>query len=492
MSRLVTSAMSFSETENGALTYNTTGNQVLDLFSMGGALRKADRSRICHMVEKAYAFNPKQTIATLLYLRDIRGGQGEKRLFREAVNELLMKHRNDIDKNALFDAIVEVGSWKDVFDAFTVDEYAPYVVAHAKEASAKGTSDLLFKWAPSIGGSKNKDAEKLASYFGMSPKAYRKMLSAEREKLRIVESKMCANEWEKIDYEHLPSRAGFLHGPAFRKHDTERYNAYIAAAKKADGSVKMNTGTLYPYEIVKPFMEAAERWYGSSTVPNKDQLEATWKNLPNYCDGSNSLVVADTSGSMYGTPMAIACSLAIYFAERNTGIFHNEWVTFSRTPKFWKFKDGDTLEHRVTTMVQLNICENTDLQATFNLILKAAVDNSIPEEEMPKNIYVISDMEFDMATSQGYGRQTKTNFEEIKRKYAEAGYAMPQLIFWNVDSRQDNVPVKLNEKGVALVSGASASTFQMALTGELDPVKFMLQTIDKPRYSVPAERILKM
>ena len=232
MSRLVTSAANYGETENGALTLTTTGNQVLDLFAQGGALRTASTGRIQSMVEKAWSESPENTLAVLLYLRDIRGGQGEKRIFREAC-DYLIKSGKIKNLDALFNSIVEVGSWKDIFNYFPIYQWSNYAKAyhenHVKleKESGKSIPDLFYKWLPSIGGSKNKDAEKLALVFGMSPKQYRKMLTVERAKIKLVETQMCAGDWENINYENLPSRAGFIYKGAFKKHDSERYSDYI-------------------------------------------------------------------------------------------------------------------------------------------------------------------------------------------------------------------------------------------------------------------------
>ena len=491
---LFTALQNFKSTENGALTFASSGSSVLDLFGQGGALRKADEGRITRMVEAAFQENPLQTLETLLYLRDIRGGQGEKRVFQIGIKTIKSVVRRLETWNELFDAIVEVGSWKDIINYFEFDEWKGYVYNKVKFGDDK--PNLMYKWLPSIGGSQNKLAEKLASYLGMTPRVYRKMLTKEREKIRLVETQMCANEWNQVDYEHLPSRAGFLYRKAFTKHDQERYSAFISAANRKDGSVNMNTGTLYPYEIVAKYADVCRRWYDRDNFKIDPRLEAFWKNLPDYgVNGKNALVVADTSGSMYGRPMDISTSLAIYFSEHNKGIFRNKYITFSESPQFYSFKEGDSLGHKVKFMYDHEICENTNIQKVFDLILKAATSNHISEDEMPSAIYIISDMEFDNA--QGYyswrdEHTPKTNFEVIKEKYQNAGYTMPKLIFWNVDSRQDNVPVTMNENGVALVSGASPSTFEMAISGTLDPMKFMLQTIEKPRYADFAKKILKM
>lgn len=492
---LFTALQNFKSTENGALTYASTGSRVLDLFGQGGAYRKRSKEEIVKAVTEAFIENPLNTLETLLYLRDIRGGQGEKRVFQigiEAIKEAVDKLGT---RDLLFDAIIEVGSWKDIFKIFDFEDWKEYVGKRVK--SVTNNSDLMFKWLPSIGGSQNKLAEKLAAYLGMTPREYRKMLTKERAKIKLVETDMCANKWDKVDYEHLPSRAGFLYRKAFSKHDQARYSAFIAAANRKDGSVKLNTGTLYPYEIVEKYSSTCvNARYGNRAPVVDPQLEAFWKNLPDYgVDGKNAIVVADTSGSMWGRPMDIATSLAIYFSEHNKGIFRNKYITFAGKPQFYSFKEGEPLVNKISFMYKHEICDNTNLQAVFQLILKAAITNDTPEEEMPSVIYIISDMEFDQAQRRNYwdaGAATKTNFEMIKKRYAASGYTMPKLVFWNVNSHQDNVPVTMNEDGVALVSGASPSTFEMAISNELDPMKFMLQTIEKPRYADPAKQILKM
>lgn len=474
MSTLFNNAMTY--TENGALTYSTSGDAVLNLFSMGGSLRNRDESEVVDLVNKAFSENPIQTIETLLYLRDIRGGQGERRVFYISINAI----RKNFNMEELIKAIVEVGSWKDVFTMFQVGEYVPYIKPIILKHIEEDKYDLLEKWLPSVGGSKNKDAETIAKYVGMTPKQYRKYLSKARKSLDVVETHMCDNTWEDINYEHVPSRAGLIHGPAFMRHDGDRRREYLYATMNKERTVNMNTGTLYPYEITGKYIN------GFSEEQDL-LLEATWKNLPNYCDGKNALVVADTSGSMWGMPMNVATSLAIYFAEHNKGIFHNEYITFSSRPKFITFKDSDSLLDKVRTMRDNSIVENTNLQGVFDLVLSTATRNNIPQEEMPEVIYVISDMEFDCATF-SYDIP-KTNFEVVKEKYEEAGYKMPTLVFWNVDSRQNNLPVSKNEKGVVLVSGSSASTFQMVISNDMNPYNFMIETITKERYKTLAEKI---
>lgn len=488
----------YTFTENGALTYKTSGSRILDLFSRGGAYRNRSDEDIITLVSEAFEEDPLYTLEVLFYLRDIRGGQGEKRVFRVGINALKDALRTkDGNLHNLFDTIIEIGSWKDIFDYFEFDEWKDYVVSHVESLNFS-KPDLVFKYMPSVGGSKNKQAEKLAEMLKISPKEYRKMLTRERKRLQLVETSMCANHWNEVDYNHVPSKAGLLYKNAFAKHDADRYREFITKVNAGDKSVKLNAGTLYPYEITEKYMNKYNFEYCGWGYCNEDGerkpvvdevLEAYWKSLPVYGESQfNAVVVADTSGSMWGRPMAVSTSLAIYFAQHNTGLFHNKWITFSHTPKFIELKEGESLADSIYTFYKNSEVADTNLQAVFDIMLKAALDYKLPENEMPKLIYIVSDMEFNSAIdNNGF---SATNYEVIKEKYARAGYEAPAVVFWNVDARNDQSPVRMNEAGVALISGSSPSTFNLAISKECDPMTFMFKTIRVPRYEEPARRIL--
>lgn len=470
MSMLYDSANIYDRTLNGAMTYNTSIKKVLDLFALGGALRNRPEEEVSDLILKAYDESALDTIRVLLYLRDVRSGQGERRVYEIGVKALKSK----LNVRSLLEATIEIGSWRDVFNFFSFEEYMPLVKerydAHIKEDKY----DLMEKWMPSVGGSKNKIANRIASYLGLTPKQYRKYLSNARSKIDVVEVKMCANKWGNIDYSHVPSKAGFNYSDAFEKHDGERYSKYLKDV--ASGEKSINVKDLYPYEITSKCF---------NRLREDEALEVMWKNLPDYTKGDNAIVVADTSGSMWGMPMDIATSLAIYFAEHNKGLFHNEYITFSSHPKFMKFNDDDSLYAKVKYMRKHSIVENTNIRRVFELILKAGKDNNLPQSEMPSTVYIISDMEFDCAVD-----DDKTNLEEIKELYAESKYVIPNLVFWNVNSWKDTIPCKYDERGVALVSGASPSLFKMAMSNDMNPEKFMYSVIDVERYNTLAEKIM--
>lgn len=484
MSKLIEAASNYTTTENGAKTYKSTTDKVLDLFAMGGALRNADSTRIVETVTKAYKKDPIKTLQVLLYLRDIRQGQGEKRIYREALKEILRpyiptkgdiprKHRAILEK--VYNTTIELGSWKDITDTLPVNAYAFYVKKHMRDENS-----LMFKWLPSISGPRNSKAESLAKYLGMTPKQYRKWLSSKRAELKLVETSLCKKEWDKIEYDKIPSQASLRYRETFERHDGRRYKEYLCKVKNNLKEVKINTSTLSPSQVVKKCLNLNYE---------DEALEVLWSNLPNYKNKDNALVIADTSGSMYDNsqgPLSIALSLALYFAEHNTGIFKDEFITFSEWPEFLKVDRSKSLYERLTIAKDANWGMNTNFKAVFDMILKTAIEYNIPEEEMPKTLYCVSDMEFDEATMV----KESTNFEAITKAYTRVGYCMPKIVFWNVNSRQNNVPVKYNDKGVALVSRSSPSVFSMVVSGDLDPIKFMESAINKPRYLNPAMEIV--
>lgn len=462
-------------TENLAVTYKSTNSRVLDFFSMGGALRTREPKEIEKILSQALAEDKLLAIKCLFYLRDIREGQGERRTFRESLKILSKEYPKETEK--LLALIPEYGRWDDLFylDNAEIDKIIKTQLE--KDIGSKNPS-LLGKWLPSENSSSSKTRElarKVRKYLGYSSKKYRKMLTELREKIEIVESKMSAKDWKKIDYSRVPGKATLNYREAFKRNDEKRYQKYIESLKKGDA--KINTKTLYPYEIVRQ----AKRDYNET-------LEQLWKNLPDYTkDDKKGIVVADVSGSMMGLPITISVSLAMYFAERNKGIFKNKFITFSEHPELQEV-EGDNLTQKIRNLEDAHWDMNTNLQAVFDLILDSAVQDNLKQDDLPETIYIISDMEFDEACRHD-GLTDRTNYEIIQQKYKEAGYKMPNIVFWNVDSRQNNVPVTENEKGVILVSGASPSIFKMVME-KTTPQEFMLTVLNSERYK-PIETALK-
>ena len=466
-------------TENGAVTYRTSGKDCLDLFATIGALRHADDEDIRNRFLKAYAENRDLAMKILFYARDVRGGLGERRVFRSILTWLASNEKGSVVKNLPF--IAEYGRWDDVLvllktpcrkEALTLLKEQFRADLAALEDS--GDISLLGKWLPSVNASNREtvmQAKMIAKAFGLSDRDYRKALVKLRARIRIIENNLREKDYT-FDYAKQPSKAMFKYRKAFLRNDGERYADFLQKVDR--GEAKIHTGTLMPYELV-------ERAYDCSEEERRS-LDVTWRMLEDFTTDENALVVADGSGSMYwnGKPMpaAVAQSLAIYFAEHNKGKFHNHFLTFSMTPQLVEIKGNDFVE-KVRYCKTFDECANTNLEAVFDLVLQAAAENHVPQAEMPAKLYIISDMEFDTCVE----NSSMTNFENAKASYAAAGYKLPDLVFWNVDSRHEQQPVKENDRGVALVSGCSPRIFSMVMDGELNPYAFMLSVIDTERYA---------
>ena len=466
-------------TENGAVTYRTSGKDCLDLFASIGALRHADDRDICNRFLKAYAENRDLAMKILFYARDVRGGLGERRVFRSILTWLASNEKGSVVKNLPF--IAEYGRWDDVLVLLKTPcrEEALTLLKEQFRADLAALDDsgdisLLGKWLPSVNASNRETvmlAKMIAKAFGLSDRDYRKALVKLRARIRIIENNLREKDYS-FDYAKQPSKAMFKYRKAFLRNDGERYGAFLQKVER--GEAELHTGTLMPYELV-------ERAYGCSEEERRS-LDITWRMLEDFTTDENALVGADGSGSMYWNskpmPAAVAQSLAIYFAEHNKGKFHNHFLTISMTPQLVEIKGNDFVE-KVRCCKTFDECANTNLEAVFDLVLQAAAENHVPQAEMPAKLYIISDMEFDTCVE----NSSMTNFENAKASYASAGYKLPDLVFWNVDSRHEQQPVKETDRGVALVSGNSPRIFSMVMDGELNPYAFMLSVIDTERYA---------
>jgi hypothetical protein len=481
MSKLLTAIktdVNFTLTENGALTHASTLNDVLDFYYHAPARRGQDNTSLFN---KALAEDKQLALRALCYLRDVRGGQGERETFRQGLR-LLEKNFKDCFA-AVLPHVSEYGRWDDILefvDNKLVQALVKGQLASDVVASEKGDSvSLLAKWLPSANASSPATkalARKWVNVLGISERVYRKTLSALRAYIQVVETQMSAGKFTAVNYSRVPSKASLRYRTAFHKRDGERYTAFLEKAIK--GEVKINAGTLYPYDLVGKYLGHGYSFGADS----KDlTVEAQWKQLPNYADtDANALVVCDVSGSMFSgvsvPPITVAVSLAIYIAERNKGIFKDHFITFSDNPKLVKIQ-GDSLWQKCQNLSKAEWGMSTNVQAAFDLVLNTAVKNRLPQEEIPSSIFIVSDMEFNSCC------RSHTNFEHIKAKFAQAGYTMPKLVFWNVNSKNNQTPVTQDEKGTFLVSGCSPSIFAKAINTEsCTPLELMLEVLNSPRY----------
>ena len=468
-------------TENGALSYATTHSDCLDLFATIGALRSAEDQEIISRFQGAFAEDPDLAMKTLFFARDVRGGLGERKVFRVAMKWLAENAPVSVRKNLPY--IAEYGRWDDLLALMgtACEKDALNLIKNQldKDYMAMDMGDevsLLAKWLPSVNAS-NADtvrmAKRIARFLGMDDAAYRKMLVKLRERIRIIENNLREKDYS-FDYSKQPSKAMYKYRKAFLRNDGDRYSDFMSKVSK--GEAKLNVGTLTPYDIIAPFFE------GKVSGAERKAIDATWNSQIDFAGSENALVVIDGSGSMYvplqPRPAAVALSLGIYFAERNTGAFKNHFITFSEKPQLVEIKGKDIWE-KVNYCHKYNEVANTNIQKVFELILRAAVKNKVPQSEMPSTLYIISDMEFDYCTKGA----DLTNFEYAKKIFAEAGYQLPRVVFWNVASRTKQQPVTMNEQGVALVSGCSPRIFGMLSSGKLSPMAYMLDILGTDRYA---------
>lgn len=473
-------------TENGAKAYASTGSECLDLFFAAGALRSADEDRIRTLVGRAYAENPEKTMKIVFFARDVRGGLGERRFFRIAMRYLTEIAPRSVEAN--IHNIAEYGRYDDLCVLLDTPVYHA-AIAEIKErldidisAMNEGKPvSLMAKWLPSVNASSDGTrllAKKLCKLLNMDEAKYRKTLSALRKYIDIIENRLRESDYS-FDYSKQPSGAMFKYRQAFVRNDKERYISFLNSVKT--GEAKMNVGTLYPYEIVRRCCSAA------LSDDERKSLDVTWNSLADFGNGAendNAIAVVDGSGSMtMGSgslrPIDAAFSLGLYFAERNKGAFANHFITFSKNPRLVRVK-GDDIVDKVRYCASYNEVSNTDLEAVFNLILNTAVRDKVPAEELPKRLYIISDMEFDYCIE---GGNNDTLFNTMRKKYARSGYTLPEIVFWNVNSRNSHIPVTMSQTGAVLVSGNSPAIFDMVRSGDISPAKIMDDIIGSERYN---------
>lgn len=459
-------------TQNGMTTNETSLNECVDLFFTIGAMRGKSKVKLIERFSKAFSENSLLASKILFWVRDVRGGAGERQIFRDILSHLVLMSPDIVKKN--LSLIPEYGRWDDIL-VLMGTELEDDVIDLIKTELRNGNG-LCAKWMPRKGNVSNK----LRRSFGVIPKEYRQLLVNLTD---VVETPMCAKEWKKIDYSKLPSVAASRYQKSFYRNDEKRYDEYVQDL--VDGKTKVNAGALYPYDVIKSLNHDG----------NKDVCQKQWEGLPNYMEGNNDIIlpVVDVSDSM-GCPagnnpnltcLDVAISLGLYISERNEGTFKDCFLTFSSSPQLQYLK-GD-LTQRLNQLRMSEWKMTTNLLATFDLILNQALGHKISEDKMPTKIIVLSDMEFDSATSNMWGESVPewnpTAIEGIREKYKRAGYKMPNLIFWNLNARNDNFPVKHDDNNTALVSGFSPSILKAILASkEITPLSIMLDTIEGTRY----------
>ena len=484
-------------TENGARARNTSSNALVDLFGTIGSLRMRDNLEVERIFSEAYKMDPLVATKIAFYGRDVREGLGERKVFRTIIKYLAQYHPEAIRPN--LDLIGVYGRYDDLYELIgtSVEDAMWSAMKTQFEEDLRNLEQgnavsLLGKWIKTPDAS-SKNTRRLgiltAQKLGYSVYDFKRHLRALRKHIDIVERHLSAKEYSEIKYSEVPSRAMLIYRKSFMRNDADRYNDFIAKAVK--GEVKINSATLFPYDIVKSMI--CGRSWGSLDLKEDATLEAQWKQLPNYVEESiNALVISDLSGSMTCMnyhPIASSIGLAIYFAERNHGAYQDLFIPFSTVAHVVDIK-GETLAQKIKCVFKAGggYCGSTNLEAAFNLVLDIAIKNHIPQEDMVKSLIVISDMEINQATGSGgwysSSGESWSFYDDMRARFEQAGYEIPNVVFWNVNSRNDVFHADANRTGVQLCSGQSASTFKQLLSCiGYTPVEMMMKVIGSERYS---------
>jgi len=489
----------YDYTTNGALAHKTTRSKVYDMFALGGAYRQRTDADCILLFKEAYKENPTLAVKCLFYLRDCRGGQGERRFFRVCFNWLCENHPEHARK--LLTHVSEYGRWDDlIYSTLSTSLEKDMLNIIDKQLSLdldSKTPSLLAKWMPSENASSAKTrmaARKIIKKLGGKPKYYRKALSQLRKRINIVERLMSENRWEEIEFDKIPSKAGLIYKNAFARRDliARKYEKFAK-----DKTTKVNAATLYPYEVVNKVTNHCG--YGGLHLNDVDRamINKYWENLPDYFNGAEAsmMCVVDTSGSMtWGggnvKPIDVAISLGLYCAERMSGPFAGNYISFASRPQLIETRGVDFCD-KVERIYRTNLCDNTNLVAVFDMLLNMIKSNwEIRESDIPKTIVVISDMQIDQGVrfdsvrywdSDSANKRLMTEMESVRQKWSRAGYKMPNLVYWNVNASKDTF-LDLGP-GVSYCSGCSPTLFKQVITGKTG-YDLMLETICSDRYSV--------
>ena len=487
-------ATNFTYTENGAVTHKTTQSDLLDMFALGGAYRNRSDDDVITLFRNAFKENPVYALKCLFYLRDVRGGQGERRFFRVAMRDLAVHGTEFAARNLQY--VPEFGRWDDlyIFIGTPLEKNALQFMRDqlALDVQCK-TPSLLAKWLKSENTSSD-ESRRLANitrkFFGMTHKQYRKTLSILRARINVLETLMSENRWDEIEFDKIPSKAGIKYKNAFARRDIikAKYEQFMTST-----DTKVNASVLNPVDI-------AHKAFATRNADRVDRaaLQKYWENLKDYYNGreERGIAIVDVSGSMSGTPMEAAVSMGAYIAERGKGPFKDHFITFSGNPELVRF-DGVDIWDKLNRCRQADWGMNTNIEAVFNLLLNTAIKNRTPQDEMPQTLYIFSDMEFDGCMT--YGEVThnrwgysdthrvvgsngvNTLLEQIAQKWARYGYALPRVIFWNLDARQNNIPALGGR--FSYVSGFSMNMVETILSGK-DGYDLMMDKLNTERYAV--------
>ena len=508
-----------SYTLNDATAYRTSGSTLVDLNFSVSSLRQAavdfygkskhnryfysanstmDAVEALRLFITSYEEDPLYTMKWLMYARHIKIGLGERDVFRMMLTKIGDLHPEMALQFIIGTELWSYGRWDDVLRIFfdttstILHDGLGELIANQfrRDVMGCGLGDsisLLAKWMPSNNTSskqKRSEAVILQSLLHLSAREYRKILSKLREYLSVVDRQASLNQWNNINYNHVPSKANLKYRSAFLKHDEERRKAYLTSLQKGDDAVKINANSMFLYDIVQAYVEKRGYW-GEILKPYDETLEQLWSAQEAPKDYEDILIIRDGSASMCQhltgnssvTALSVADSIALYCSQHNNNkSFKNRFITFSNRPQMVDISMCQTLRDKLRCLHRFDDYSNTDIEATFDLILDTAVKNHLRQDELPSSCLIISDMQFDQATQHKYNT---TVIESCRRKFEALGYTMPRLIFWNVSVYAHNtIPVQMHPSGVILVSGFSKSIVDMVVSRELNPERVLKAELD--------------
>ncbi|GLE03441.1 hypothetical protein PINS_up012343 [Pythium insidiosum] len=491
-------------TWNGAKSLKSTTSARVDLFY--AASRGIEKVRFVSLLDASMAEDALHTLKLVAYIRDCRGGKGERELGRWALERLAQTHPRALAHNlphyvgdfgrfddpaALMGTPVESATLAFLKsqletdlallqqDATPTTEPEPETEgAELAEKKRKVSISLCAKWIPSEKKALDKKLKmnkKLAQHMGLTPAALRKQyLSPLRERLRILERYMCANDWDAINLNAVPSVAMRIHGKpgkAFERHLPNKFTDWRSNLKT--GKTKVNAKVLFPHDVVREYL--------NSSKAVDELLEAQWRVLveeaSKHGDLSKTLVLSDVSGSMHGRPMEVSIALGLLVSSLALDAYKDLVLTFESSPRFHHVK-GETLQERVHNLASAPWGGTTDFAAAFRAVLRLAKEAKLTREQMPERLIVISDMQFNYADA-----NYETNYNALVRSFEDAGYDVPHVVFWNVNGSTSDCPVYKGQARVSLVSGFSTAILKSVLRGvDITPLQTMLNVVLDQRY----------
>lgn len=487
LSNAIREEMKWDKTTNGADALNTTSSKCLDLFGRAGSVRNLSVEDKQIMFDSAFKEDADIAVKLLFYIRDIRGGYGERDTFKDMLTQLALLSPQSVEKNLW--AVLEFGRASDLYSLIgTKAEDAMWNFMKEQfeldyeNMKAGNSISLLAKWIATPDSKVSKTAKlgvltaKKLGYGYKNLKEYRVKLRELRRYLDLPEAKMCAGKWDEIEYSKCASKFLLKNRNAIMRHDSERWEAYLESVN--NGEAKINTGTLTPCDIIEQVYSRYD-----------ESLDTMWNNLKDVCE-DEALIMCDTSGSMWSSgnrqggiyPGSVAYALAMYFAERNKGDLKNMFMTFSSCPEFVEIQ-GSTLEQKVNSIDKAKWGMSTNLEAGFELLLRTAKNANLSQEDMPKAIVIVSDMQVNCV--RGIDSDNRLTFyDHMVKKYEDAGYSMPQVVFWNVNARKATFHASADTKGVSLVSGFSVNIFKDVMDNiGTTPLELMMNVVNSERYA---------